>query len=186
MPLAGWNRRCDELGLDTIEMGSTIGILNDVGLFNFGDAAKAEALIEEIAKGTPLGRILGSGVAVTAKVFGINRVPAVKGLAIPAHAARSSKGWGVTYATSPQGADHTAGPVMEDPLSANGQVERSRMSQIAVAALDSTGLCAFTFLFEAPPLIVAMINALYGINWTVEAYMGMGAELLLSRRERST
>lgn len=89
------DRRCDELGLDTIEMGSTIGILNDVGLFNFGDAAKAEALIGEIAKGTPLGRILGSGVAVTAKVFGIDRVPAVKGLAIPAHAARSSKGWGV-------------------------------------------------------------------------------------------
>lgn len=87
-----------------------------------------------------------------------------------------------TYATSPQGADHTAGPVMDDPLSANGQVERSRMSQMAVAALDSTGLCVFTFLFEAPPLIVAMINALYGINWTVEAYMGMGAAVLIQER----
>ena len=66
--IARMDRKCDELGLDTIETGGAIGVLNDVGLFNFGDAAKAEAYIDEVAEGTPMGRILGSGVAATAKV----------------------------------------------------------------------------------------------------------------------
>jgi len=179
--IARMDRRCDELGLDTIEMGCTIGVLNDAGMFAFGDAGKAEALIEEIAQGTPLGRILGSGVAVTAKVFGIDRVPEVKGQGIPAHAARSSKGWAVTYATSPQGADHTAGAVLEDPLSPVGQVDRSRKQQILMAALDATGLCQFTFL--PPKLIVPMINGLHGVNWSVEDYLEMGREML--RQERA-
>ncbi len=119
--IARMDRKCDELGIDTIELGCTIGILNDIGLFDFGDAVKAEAFIEEIAKGTPLGRILGSGVEITAKVFGIDRVPAVKGQGLAGHAARFLKGWGVTYATSPQGADHTAGSVLDDPLSPEGR-----------------------------------------------------------------
>lgn len=176
--IARMDRRCDDLGLDTIEMGATIGILNDVGKFTFGDAKQAEAYIDEIAKGTPLGRVLGNGVVATAREFGITRVPAVKGQAIPAHAARSSKGWAVTYASSPQGADHTAGPVMDDPLSPTGHVERSRMAQMAVAALDSAGFCVFSSLYERPDLVAGMISSLYGVNWTVNEYMGMGAMLL--------
>ena len=179
--IARMDRRCDDLGLDTIELGCTIGVLNDAGLFTFGDSTRAEALIEEVAKGSPLGRILGSGVAVTARVFGIARVPEVKGQGIAAHAARSSKGWGVTYATSPQGADHTAGTVIEAPLSPEGQGERSRKAQISTAAFDATGLCQFTFL--APKYIVPIINGLFGVNWTVGDYMEMGKEML--RQERA-
>ena len=181
--IARMDRKCDELGIDTIELGCTIGILNDVGLFEFGDAARAEALVNEIAQGTPMGRILGSGVVATAKAFGIDRIPAVKGLGIPAHSARSSKGWAVTYATSPQGADHTAGAVMEDPLSPKGQAERSRTSQIGMAAFDATGLCLFTFLARTPKVIVPMINALYGGNWTESDYLEMGRVML--RQERA-
>jgi len=179
--IARMDRRCDDLGLDTIEMGCTIGVLNDAGLFTFGDSPWAEALIEEIAAGSPLGRILGSGVAVTGRVFGIDRIPAVKGQGIAAHAARSSKGWGVTYATSPQGADHTAGTVIEAPLSPEGQGERSRKAQISTAAFDATGLCQFTFL--SPKFIVPIINGLFGVNWTVADYLEMGKEML--RQERA-
>jgi aldehyde:ferredoxin oxidoreductase len=180
--IARMDRRCDELGLDTIEMGCTIGVLNDVGLFKFGDFARAEALIEEIAHGTPMGRIMGSGVAIAAKVFGIDRVPAVKGQGLPGHSARSIKGWGVTYATSPQGADHTAGAVLEDPLSPQGQHERSRNSQINMAAFDCTGLCQFTFLARNPIHIIPAINALYGVEWTIENYLEMGRKVLREER----
>lgn len=176
--IAQMDRRCDELGLDTIEMGAAIGVLNDVGLFQYGDVAKAKSLIEEVSQGTPLGRILGSGVAYTAQAFGIDRVPAVKGQAIPAHTGRSVKGWGVTYATSPQGADHTAGPATALPLSAEGHAERSRMGQIQMAALDSSGICWFTFIFFKPSLIFPMINALYGLHWGEEEYLAMGKEML--------
>jgi aldehyde:ferredoxin oxidoreductase len=181
--IARMDRKCDELGIDTIETGCTIGILNDIGLFDFGDVARAEALIEEVGKGSPMGRILGNGVDITAKIFGIHRIPTVKGQGIPAHAARSMKGWGVTYATSPQGADHTAGIVVEDPLSSFGQVERSRASQIIYAALDTTGLCQFTFLTRQPEIIIPMINAFYGVNLTVADYVEMGKEML--RQERA-
>ena len=181
--IARMDRKCDGLGLDTIETGCTIGVLNDVDLFDFGDVTRAEALIEEIAKGSPLGRILGNGVDVTAKIFGIDRVPAVKGQGIPAHAARSMKGWGVTYATSPQGADHTAGSVVADLLSPSGQVERSRTSQIINTAFDVTGLCHLTFLFKNPETIMPMINAFYGVNLDMEDFMETGREML--RRERA-
>jgi len=180
--IARMDRKCDGLGIDTIETGSTVGILNDVGLFEFGDVAKAEALIEEIGKGSPMGRILGSGVETAAKIFGIDRVPAVKGQGLLAHAARSMKGWGVTYATSPQGADHTAGSVVVELLSPSGQVERSRISQIINTAFDVTGLCHLTFLFKNPETIMPMINAFYGVNLTLADFMEMGKEML--RQER--
>jgi len=130
-----------------------------------------------------MGRILGSGVTVTAKVFGIDRVPAVKGLGLPGHSARSMKGWGVTYATSPQGADHTAGGVVQDPLSSHGQHQRSRDSQVGMAIFDSTGLCLFTYLRSNPDLIVRSLNGLYGVDWTVEDFLEMGREAL--RKERA-
>ena len=182
--IARMDRRCDALGIDTIETGAAIGILNDAGLFTFGDAARAEALIEEIAKNSLMGKILGNGTEVTAKVFGIDRVPTVKGQAIPAHAARSSKGWGVTYITSPQGADHTAGPVATgDFLTPFGQVDISRVSQIINTALDATGLCHFTFSYRYPHIIMPMINAFCGIDLTLEDFLEMGKEML--RQERA-
>ena len=181
--IARMDRKCDGFGIDTIETGCTVGMLNDAGFFDFGDIERAEALIEEIGKGSPLGRILGSGVEITAKVFGIDRVPAVKGQGIPAHAGRSMKGWGVTYATSPQGADHTAGSVVVDLLSPSGQVERSRTSQIINAAFDATGLCHLTFLFKNPETIMPMINAFYGVNLSLTDFMEMGKQML--RQERA-
>ena len=179
--IARMDRRCDELGLDTMEMGNAIGVLSDVGLFKFGDAVRAEELIEEITKGTPMGRILGSGVVVTAKAFGISRVPAVKGLGLSGHSVRSLKGWGVTYATSPQGADHTAGSVLDDPLSPVGQSERSRNAQIHLAAFDCTGLCLFTFLGRNPVPIIPVINALFGVEWTTGDYLEMGGRCFEKR-----
>jgi aldehyde:ferredoxin oxidoreductase len=182
--IARLDRKCDGLGLDTIETGAAIGILNDVGLFDFGDGAAAEALVEEISRDSLMGRILGNGTEITAKIFGIDRVPTVKGQAIAAHAARSSKGWGVTYITSPQGADHTAGPVgAGDFLTPFGQVAISRVSQIINTALDATGLCHFTFSYKYPDIIMPMVNAFCGINLTLEDFLDMGKDML--RQERA-
>jgi aldehyde:ferredoxin oxidoreductase len=106
-------------------------------------------------------------------VFGIRRVPAALGQAMPGYDPRSLKGNGVTYATSPQGADHTAGNAFGarkevNPLGVQGQKELSLKLQIIAAMLDSTGLC----LFARPPVIadaqlmVDMINGIYGWDWT--------------------
>ena len=59
---------------------------------------------------------------------------------------RVVKGTGVTYATSPQGADHTAGLTVFAPvdhLDPAGAVALSRTVQVQRAAYDALGLCVF-------------------------------------------
>ncbi|MBN2319438.1 MAG: aldehyde ferredoxin oxidoreductase, partial [Acidobacteria bacterium] len=55
---------------------------------------------------------------------------------------------GVTFATSPQGADHTAGIVLPgphdpqyNPVAPTGQAVKSRFLQTWMAAVDTLGLC---------------------------------------------
>ena len=180
--IARMDRACDEYGFDTIEMGATLGILTDAGLLEFGDAAKAEALLEEAGQGTVLGKIIGSGVANAAKALGIGRVPACKGQAIPAHCARTSKGWAMAYICNPMGADHTAGGVLEEPLSPKGQVERGRTSQILQTAQDCTGFCMFTSIDGKTDLMADLINGLLGTNMTGDDYIQMGKDVMKQER----
>jgi aldehyde:ferredoxin oxidoreductase len=179
------DRKCDDYGLDTIEMGATIGALSESEprLFEFGDSERLLQLLDEVGKGTTLGRILGQGVAVTSRVFGIDRVPAVKGQGIPGHSARSMKGLAVTYATSPQGADHTAGFVGDDPLSPVGQVERSRNAQINMAIIDSLGFCYFAFMQGQLGIATKLVNAFCGKAWEDRDLRLWGKTVL--REERS-
>jgi len=154
--------RCDNYGIDTIEIGAALGVLTDTDLFSFGDRERALSLVDEIGQGTALGRILGQGAVITGKAFGIRRVAAVKGQSLPGWCARSIKGLGVTYATSPQGADHTAGFVSEEPLSRDGHTERSRNIQINNLIADSLGLCQFTGLRAEYDLFVSLVGPLTG------------------------
>jgi len=189
---------CDNYGLDTIEMGVAIGVAMEAGIIPFGDAQGAINLLHEVGKGTYLGRILGNGAAVTGKAFGVERVPVVKGQALPAYDPRAAHGIGVTYATSTMGADHTAGYAIAqnilkvggyvDPLKPEGQVELSRNLQIATAAIDSTGMCLFIAfaILDQPETFQAMldmINAFYGWNWTADDFTEYGKKILKMERE---
>jgi len=196
--IAQLDRMDDDFGLDTIEMGATIAVAMDAGIAKFGDAQAAINLVKEVGKGTPLGRILGSGTAVTGKVFGVERVPVVKGQALPAYDPRTVQGIGVTYATSTMGADHTAGYAVTanilgvggsvDPLKPAGQVELSRNLQIATAAIDSTGMCVFIAFAvldqpETFQALIDMLNAFYGLNLTADGVADLGKKVLKMERE---
>ncbi len=196
--IAELDRLDDDYGLDTIEMGAAIGVAMEAGLVKFGDAEAAVNLLKEVGKGSPLGRIIGSGAAVTGKVFGVERVPVVKGQALPAYDPRSVQGMGVTYATTTMGADHTAGYAVTanilnvggsvDPLKPEGQIELSRNLQIATAAIDSTGMClfiAFAILdqpetFEA---FVDMISGFTGQDLTADDVTELGKRVLTFERD---
>src|SRR5579884_430534 len=65
--VAQLNRRCNDYGLDTIEMGVTLGVVMESGMIPFGDGEGAIRLLEEVGKGTILGRLLGAGALVTGK-----------------------------------------------------------------------------------------------------------------------
>jgi aldehyde:ferredoxin oxidoreductase len=144
----------DDVGIDSIECANSIAVAMDAGVLGWGDGKEALRIVnEEICKGTPLGRIIGGGAAAVGTAYGITRIPVVKGQSIPAYDPRSVKGMGITYATSPMGADHTAGYAVcqnilkvggfVDPLLKEGQVDLSRTLQIATAAIDSCGFCIF-------------------------------------------
>jgi aldehyde:ferredoxin oxidoreductase len=188
----------DNYGLDTIEMGATIGVAMEAGLAKFGDEKAAIKLIKEVGKGSDLGRILGSGAAVTAKVFGVEKAPVVKGQSMPAYDPRAINGIGVTYATSPMGADHTAGYAIAtnilkvggfvDPLKPEGQIELSRNLQVATAAIDSTGMCLFIAfaILDQPETFQALLdllNAFYGLELTGDGVAELGKKILKMERD---
>ncbi|MFW6151246.1 MAG: aldehyde ferredoxin oxidoreductase N-terminal domain-containing protein, partial [Chloroflexota bacterium] len=116
---------CDDIGVDFIEIGSSLGLAAEAGKMNMGDVESAVALLQQVARDGEFGRVLADGVVATAHALGIDRVPAFKGQSIPAHDPRAVKGIGVTYATSPMGADHTAGLTYRRRLNNRGQVENS-------------------------------------------------------------
>jgi len=196
--IAMLDRLDDDYGLDTIEMGATIAVAMDAGVAEFGDAEAAINLVKEVGKGTPLGRILGNGAAVTGRVFGVEKVPVVKGQALPAYDPRGIQGIGVTYATSTMGADHTAGYAVAtnilkvgghvDPLKPEGQIELSRNLQIATAAVDSTGMCLFVAfaVLDQPDTfqaLIDMINAFYGLSLTSDDVAELGKSILKKERD---
>lgn len=184
---------CNDIGLDTIEAGATVGVAMEAGVIPFGDGPGAIGLLEDIRNGTALGRILGNGAAITGRVYGVTHVPAVKGQAMPAYEPRAVKGIGVTYATSTMGADHTAGYTIapeilavggdHDAMSVKEKGALSRGFQEATAFLDSTGHClfiAFAILdipagFEG---VVEECNGVLGTKWTMDDVGRIGSEVL--------
>ncbi|HIP29817.1 MAG TPA: aldehyde ferredoxin oxidoreductase [Sulfurospirillum arcachonense] len=188
----------DDLGVDAIELGVTLGLAVDAGIIEYGDGIKAFDLInEDISNGTPLGRVLGSGAGNLGKLYGLVRVPVVKNQSIPAYEPRAIKGQGITYVTTPMGADHTAGYAVAtnilnsgghiDPLKKEGQVELSRNLQIASAAIDSTGMCIFVAFpaLDDPvclPALVDMLNARFGIALSIDDVMELGKKILKTER----
>jgi aldehyde:ferredoxin oxidoreductase len=188
---------CNDLGIDTIEAGVTMGVAMEAGIAEFGDSTRAIELLEEIRQGTPLGRILGNGSALTAKAYGIIRCPAVKSQGMAAYEPRAIKGIGVTYATSPMGADHTSGYTIGaeivgvggkvDPLSTENKIELSRKSLKIAGFFDTIGHCVFVGFATADiesgfDGILEECNAVLGTNWTVEDAMKIGADLIAKER----
>jgi len=184
----------DDIGVDAIETGVTFGVAAEGGLLEFGDGETVyKILSEDVPNGTPVGRIIGSGAGNVGKLYGLVRVPVVKNQSIPAYEPRAIKGQGITYVTTPMGADHTAGYAVAtnilnsggyiDPLKKEGQVELSRNLQIASAAIDSTGMCIFVAFpaLDDPaclPALIDMINARFGIDLTADDVTSLGARIL--------
>jgi aldehyde:ferredoxin oxidoreductase len=191
------NRACNDLGLDTIEAGDLLAVAMEGGLTEFGNAKGALNLMNEIRKKTPTGRILANGTAFVGKAFGVTRVPVVKGQGFPAYDPRAIKGIGVTYATTPMGADHTAGYAIATEIMGVGgtadprdtkKSDLSRNLQIATAAVDATGYCLFIAFAvldipEGLQGVVETLNGVLGANLTVDDVPGYGLQIINTERD---
>jgi len=171
---------CDDIGLDGIETGSALGVAAEAGKMNWGDPQSAENLLHEIEQETPLGFALANGVVTTARFLNVDRIPAFKGQALPAHDPRAVKGTGVTYFSSPMGADHTAGLTYRLPKDKNEQIETSLKTQIKAAACDAFGYClnAVPGGESVYPFFAKLMNARFGLNMTEEDVVDVAKQLL--------
>jgi aldehyde:ferredoxin oxidoreductase len=162
------NWHVNDLGLDSIEIGGSLGVAAEAGLMRWGSEEDAQKLIDEIRAGTELGHVLGDGAASVGKKYNIKRVPIVKGQTMSAYEPRSIKGTGVTFATTPQGADHTCGLTIRakvNHLDPTQQKEASLNAQLNMAGYDTIGACIFAgFGYAATPdgVVKRLLKARYG------------------------
>lgn len=187
------DRACDDMGLDTIEMGCAVAVAMDAGLLEWGDGKAAIDLLYKAGTDDEVAQAVANGSEFVGKKYGVERIPTVKKQAMPAYDPRAVKGIGVTYATTPQGADHTAGYAVAtnilkvggdvDPLTKEGQIELSKNLQIATAAVDATGLCLFVAFAvldteDGVSTIADMVSALSGADFTVDDVVNLGVSIL--------
>ena len=195
--IAKINWACNDIGVDTMDVGAAIALAMEAGLLKMGDADGSLALVNEIREGTDNGLLIGNGCKVTGEALGSKRIPCVKGQAMAAYDPRGLKGTGTTYATSAMGADHTVGNAIPNPLSQydptspKGQAEMSGFLQIYHAAIDSLGLCLFASLpaldfADLQGHIVQGVSALYGEALDVDYIKQLGIATLKAEKEFNT
>lgn len=176
--IASMDRLCDDLGLDTIETGGAMAVAMDGGKLAFGDAEAALRTLDNVDKGDELAAAIANGVVFTGKKYGVERIPAVKGQGLPAWEPRTLPATGVTYCTSPMGADHTAGLVampVPDPAQA------SQNSQIVNAICDSSGFCQF--MQPSIEELRQFFNLMYGLNLNEQEIVAYGWQCLQNEWE---
>jgi aldehyde:ferredoxin oxidoreductase len=167
------DRLCDELGLDTISAGVTVGFAMELfekgiltttdtgGLkLNFGNHQAMNTLIRRMAFREGLGEILSDGVRIAASKIGKGAdrfAMHIKGLELPGYDVRGAKAHGLSYATSYTGADHNRGyafqeifgipvPYPVDRLSVEGKGKLTKWNQdVRTATADCPTLCVFIF-----------------------------------------
>lgn len=164
------NGLCDELGLDTISTGNTIGFafeLYEKGLISKSDADGMDLrwgnhsvvlpLIRKIADKQGFGKLLAMGTKRMAEHIGggaIDYAMQVKGLELPAYDPRGLKAQGFGYATSSMGGNHNSSYATQEvlfhpvprpvkPLEELGKGDIVKYNQDQCAYLDAALVCIF-------------------------------------------
>ena len=130
---------------------------------------------------------LGKDFARAQEALGVQRIPVVKGQSISAWEPRVLKATGVTYATSPMGADHTCGNALPsmgyDPHVPEGQAKKSLDMQKYWAGIDTLGMCLFPSLaIDAKVMLgkklVEAVGAVLGEDLSQDYLRELGGEVL--------
>ena len=90
--IARINHLCNDIGVDTMDVGAAIAVGMEAGLLEWGDGKAALGLIEEIRKGTDRGLMVGNGCKFTGEKLGVKRIPHVKGQSLSGYDPRALKG----------------------------------------------------------------------------------------------
>jgi aldehyde:ferredoxin oxidoreductase len=179
------NYLCDEYGMDTITIGSTVacamelyqrGLITEaeVGMpLNFGDSDAMVKLVEMTGKGEGFGKKIALGSYRLADSYGVPELSmTVKKQEFPAYDGRALQGMGLEYATSNRGACHVRGylvspeifgiPEKLDPQAVEGKGAWAKAFQDVTALVDSAGVCLFTTFGIGVPQVTKLLNAATG------------------------
>jgi aldehyde:ferredoxin oxidoreductase len=177
------NAVVNDLGIDTIEIGATFGVLMDAGQGAFGDVNFMLAALDDLRRGNERGRLLAQGTARVGRHYNSARVPVVKQQGISAYDPRAIEVTGISMMLSAQGADHTAGnlPIFDCKGKTTGElVAASLQIQTLTAASDSLGLCMLgrAVTNVSPELIVTALNNAHGTSLEPSFMQALGQEVL--------
>jgi aldehyde:ferredoxin oxidoreductase len=186
------NYLCNDMGLDTISMGNTIGCAMELvekglieGEFGFGQADKLLGLIRETAYRRGVGADMAEGSYRMAKKFGAPQLSmSVKKLELPAYDPRGMQGQGLVFATGNRGACHETGnmlgpevlalPRLIDRFATQGKAGIVSVHQDSAAVIDSLVYCKFTNLAVAEEFFARTLSAVTGQHFTADDLMMVG------------
>jgi len=203
------NAICNDLGLDTISVGSTIACameLSEKGYMDsdlrFGRADQLAPTIEAIAARSDIGSDLADGSLRLATKYGHPELSmSAKGLEMPAYDPRGLQGQGLLYATSNRGGCHMRGnmiglevlglPKLIDRFQVQGKSSFVILNQNSNAAIDSLVLCKFTNMGVADEYFARVLSAVTGVQYATTDMIKVGErvwnlERLYNNREGFT
>ena len=161
---------CDEVGVDTISMGTTLGFateLTERGMYDsdlkWGDVAVYRQAILDTAARRGKGDDLAEGTRKMSERFGGQDFAIhVKGLELPAYDPRGCVGQGLEYAVTSRGGCHirggcmyleATGPASVDPLSPKSKPELVIFNQNTNASISALTMCYFASYAVIPDLL---------------------------------
>ncbi|MCU0237711.1 MAG: aldehyde ferredoxin oxidoreductase family protein [Acidobacteria bacterium] len=198
--IAEANYACNELGLDTITMGSTIGCameLHECGALgeklDWGDAGSLAGWVADTAHRRGFGAELALGSKRLAARFGRPELAMqVKGMEIPAYDPRGAQGMALSYATSSRGGCHMraymimpevlGNPVFLDRFATAGKPEIVALFQDIAAVVDSGVLCRFLQFAMGLSTFSEMLRTVTGLDFSEEELLAVGRRIYTQER----
>jgi len=195
------NHYCDELGMDTISMGSTIAAameLNEKGYIpeedlqgldlRFGNATAMVEAVWRTAYKVGFGKYLALGSKRLCEIYGHPEISmSVKGLEMPAYDPRGAKGIGLGYATSNRGGCHVTAytispeilglPEKIDPLTPEGKAKWVMIFQDFTCIVNSAVNCLFDTFALGVEDYSELLSTVTGWNLTADELMKMGERI---------
>lgn len=190
--IAEANYLCNDMGLDTISMGNTIGCameLAEKGLLKedlaFGQADKLHTLIVDTAHRDGVGAEMAEGSYRMADKFDAPELSmSVKGLEIPAYDPRGMQGQGLVFATGNRGACHETGnmlgpevlalPRLIDRFATQGKAGIVSVHQNGAAMVDSLVYCKFANMAVGEEFFARILTSITGEHFTADDLMMVG------------
>lgn len=201
------NYWCNEYGLDTISVGSTIaaamelkekGYIKEEDLggtpLEFGNTNSIIEWTKKIGQAEGLGKKMAEGSYRLCESYGVPELSmSVKKLEIPAYDPRGIQGHGLQYATSNRGGCHVRGylispeilgaPEKLDRFALEGKAGWCKVFQDLTAVIDSLGLCLFTSFALGAQQYADLFNAVAGTDYTAETILEAGERIYNLERQ---